>query len=111
VIDAVQYKQLNALNRDPPVDFVMRKVAPASAMALKEHLAIDARVTMLVRLHFAVISTLPTLLLLTKRTLVLEENTPFHTTRNATGAQNNAVPATGDAPATIVLQYLQQHPV
>ena len=89
----------------------MGKAAPAAAMTLKEHLAIDARITMLVRLHFIVISTLPTLLLPTKRTLVLEENTPFHTTRSATGVQNNVVPATGDAPATIVLPYLQQHPV
>jgi hypothetical protein len=84
----------------------MRKVMPASAMALKEHLVIAARVTILVRLYFAIISILLMLLLQTKQILVLEKNMPFHITRNAIGTQNNAVPVTGDIPATTALQYL-----
>jgi hypothetical protein len=84
-IDTAKYRPLNALNRTLPVDSAMRKVVPASAMAPKEDLVIATRVTMLARLHFAVISTLPTPLLRTKRILVLEENTPFYTTRNAIG--------------------------
>jgi hypothetical protein len=56
-INTTKYRPLNVLNRTLPVNSTIRKVMPISAMALKEDLVIAIRVTMLARLHFAVILT------------------------------------------------------
>jgi hypothetical protein len=85
VIDAAKYEPLNTPNRTLPAGFTIRKVGPISVIALKEYLTITTRATLSVRLYFAIISTLLTLLPQTKRIPVLEENIPSYITRNTIG--------------------------